>query len=278
MAGAPRLEVIDRMRYATAPERRERILDTVGHTGFASAPELAMLLGVSEMTVRRDFRRLADEGLVRQVHGGVSAVSTVAGPVDFRLRATMQHAAKRAIARHVIAMLQPGSVIALDAGTTTVEVARQIPDDLRLTVVTHSLAAMSALTGRPSLEVIGLGGQLHADTQAFAGPMTLRDIDEIRVNTLLLAMTAVRDGAMWCTNTYDAETKRALIRVADRTILLADSSKFSATAVMRVAEIGAVDVLVTSEGISPAAQSAFEQQGVVVEVVDPGSFRGDAGQ
>jgi DeoR/GlpR family transcriptional regulator of sugar metabolism len=265
---------MDRMRYESAPARRERLLEVVRRTGFASAPELAAILGVSEMTVRRDFRRLAEGGLVRQVHGGVSAISTVAGPIDFRLRATQQHHAKRSIARRAINLLQPDSVVALDAGTTTMEVARQVPDTLRLTIVTHSLAAMSALTGRPSLEIIGLGGQLHADTQAFAGPMTVGDIGEIRVNTLLLAITAIRDGAMWCTNTYDAETKRALMRAADRTILLADSSKFSATAVMRVADVSAVDLLVTDDGIDPATRRSLEQAGVEVDIVDTG--RGDS--
>ena len=259
---------VDRLRYETAPVRRERLLETVRRTGFASAPELAAVLGVSQMTVRRDFRRLAEDGLVRQVHGGVSAISTVAGPIDFRLRATQQQSAKRSIARRAIGLLQAGSVVALDAGTTTMEVALQLPDALRLTVVTHSLAAMPALAARPLLDIIGLGGQLHADTQAFAGPMTIGDIGEIRVNTLLLAITAIRDGAMWCTNSYDAETKRELMRAADRTILLADSSKFSATAVMRVAEVGAVDLLVTDDGIDSATRLSLEALGVVVDIVE----------
>lgn len=226
------------------------------------------MLNVSEMTVRRDFRRLSDQGLVRQVHGGVSALTTVAGPIDFRLRATQHEDAKRAIASRAIELLQPGSVVGLDAGTTTLEVARQLPADLRLTVVTHSLPAMGAFTARPSIEVIGLGGHLHSETQAFSGTMTLAAIAEIRMNMLLLAMTAVRAGDMWCTNTFDADTKRALIGAADRVVLLADSSKFGATAVMRVAPLGGVRTVITDDGLDAEARRDIERLGIEVMVVE----------
>lgn len=265
-----------RLRYDTAPARRERILELTRQIGFGSAGELATMLGVSEMTIRRDFRRLADQGLVRQVHGGVSALMTVAGPIDFRLRATQHQEAKRAIASRAIDLVQPGSVVGLDAGTTTLEVARQLPDDLRLTVVTHSLPAMGALAGRPSIEVIGLGGQLHAETQAFAGTMTVRAIAEIRMSTLLLAMTAIRAGNMWCTNTFDAETKRGLIGAADRVVLLADSSKFGATAVMRVAALDVIQTVVTDDRLDAQTLRDLERSGIEVIVVhadtavDPG--------
>lgn len=264
---------LSRLRYETAPARRERILELIRQFGFGSAGELAAILSVSEMTVRRDFRRLADQGLVRQVHGGVSALTTVAGPIDFRLRATQHQEAKRAIASRAIGLLQPGSVVGLDAGTTTLEVARQLGDDLRLTVVTHSLPAMGALTARPSIEVIGLGGHLHAETQAFAGTMTVQAIAEIRMNTLLLAMTAIRAGDMWCTNTFDADTKRALISAADRVVLLADSSKFGATAVMRVAPLDGIQTLITDDGLDPDTRRELEQSGIEVVIVEDRSER-----
>lgn len=256
-----------RLRYETAPARRERILELIRQFGFGSAGELAAMLNVSEMTVRRDFRRLSDQGLVRQVHGGVSALTTVAGPIDFRLRATQHEEAKRAIASRAIELLQPGSVVGLDAGTTTLEVARQLPADLRLTVVTHSLPAMGAFTARPSIEVIGLGGHLHAETQAFSGTMTLAAIAEIRMNMLLLAMTAVRAGDMWCTNTFDADTKRALIAAADHVVLLADSSKFGATAVMRVASLDGVQTVISDDGLDSTARNEIERLGIELVVV-----------
>jgi DeoR/GlpR family transcriptional regulator of sugar metabolism len=263
--------------YDTAPDRRTRILDLVRENGFCSASELSSILKVSEMTVRRDVRQLAGEGLVRVVHGGVSAITTVLGPVDFRLRATQQLDAKRAIARCAVDRIHSGTVIALDAGTTTLEVARQLPSDLRLTVVTHSLPAMAILAGRAATDVIGLGGNLHRETQAFAGPETIRSLSQIRVNTLLLAATAVRNSAMWCTNSFDAETKRALIASADRVILLVDSSKFETTALMRVAALDAIETVITDDGIEPDTQAALVRNGQDVVVVSVGESTGNRG-
>jgi DeoR/GlpR family transcriptional regulator of sugar metabolism len=250
--------------YDTAPDRRTRILDLVRENGFCSASELSSILKVSEMTVRRDVRPLAGEGLVL-------------GPVDFRLRATQQLDAKRAIARCAVDRIHSGTVIALDAGTTTLEVARQLPSDLRLTVVTHSLPAMAILAGRAATDVIGLGGNLHRETQAFAGPETIRSLSQIRVNTLLLAATAVRNSAMWCTNSFDAETKRALIASADRVILLVDSSKFETTALMRVAALDAIETVITDDGIEPDTQAALVRNGQDVVVVSVGESTGNRG-
>lgn len=257
-----------RLRYESAPARRDRILDVVRERGFCNVVELATLLDVSEMTVRRDFRTLAELGLVRQVHGGISAITSLPGPIDFRLRAAECQDAKREIAVAALAELEPGSVVGLDAGTTTLEVARQLPSDIRLTIVTHSLPALAVLAGRESLEVIGLGGHLHPDTQAFTGTTTVRSIADIRVATLLLAATSIRDGSMWCTNTFDAESKQALIRAADRTVLLVDSSKFQATAAMRVGDLSSVHKVITDSGADSSVLRGLERQGVEVQVVD----------
>ena len=257
-----------RLRYDGATGRRERILHAVGQTGSVTTTELAEMFQVSEMTIRRDFRRLADQGVVRLVHGGLSAVTTISGPIDFRLRAAQHGDAKRAIARSAISLLQPGSVVGLDAGTTTLEVARQLPDDTRLTIVTNSLPAMAAMAGRSSIEVLGLGGHFLASTQAFAGPMTVNDIRHVRIHTLLLAITAINGPTLWCTNPFDAETKRALISAADRVVLLADSSKFRTSAVMRVAEIDVIQTVVTDGAIDKQTLRRLRKSGLEVIVVE----------
>jgi DeoR/GlpR family transcriptional regulator of sugar metabolism len=251
-----------RMRYESAPSRRTQILNLVREAGFCSAAELSRKLSVSEMTVRRDIRRLADDGLARAVHGGISTVTALLGPVDFQFRASQRLAQKRAIARRALDLLEPGSVVALDAGTTTLEVARQLPPDFRATLVTHSLPVIAALAARSSLELIGLGGALHIETQAFAGPLTLGALGDLRVHTLLLGATSVRDSAMWCTNTFDSATKRALIRAADRVVLLVDSSKFSVTAMMKVAELSEIDTLITDDAIDPKQRALCEPAGI----------------
>jgi DeoR family fructose operon transcriptional repressor len=108
---------------------------------------------------------------------------------------------------------------------------------------------------------------LHPETQAFAGPITVHALSDLRAHTALLAATSVRDGAMWCTNTFDSATKRALIAAADRVVLLVDSSKFSITAAMKVTELGAVHTVITDDGIEPASRAMCEAAGAEVVLV-----------
>jgi DeoR family fructose operon transcriptional repressor len=225
------------------------------------------------MTVRRDIRQLADKGFVHSNHGGVSAVvNAVAGPAfggtDFQIRGQTQILAKRAIARAAANRIEPGAIVALDAGTTVYEIVNHLPEDARLTVITHSLPVMTAFSSRPSVEVIGLGGVLHTETQAFAGPSVVAALDNVRVSTLFLAASAVRGGIMFCGNPYDAETKRALIAAADEVVLLVDSSKFVLPALFAVAPCSDVGTVIVDAGIDDAEREQLVTAGADVEVAE----------
>jgi DeoR/GlpR family transcriptional regulator of sugar metabolism len=254
--------------------RRERILDRVRETGYGSFTELGQLLGVSEMTIRRDVRKLEEQHLVRVVHGGVSAVMNLLAPLDYGLRAEQHTAAKQAIAARALTLLEGRNVVALDAGTTVLEVARAIGPEDELTVVTHSLPAMAALARRPKVDLVSLGGSFRHPGQYFAGSLALRSLGQLHVQVLFLAATAVKDGALWCTNEADAEMKQALIAAADQVVLLADSSKFSLSAMMRVADLATVATVVTDDLVSAAARDAIEGLGVRVVVVGAGGRPG----
>ena len=255
------------LRYETAPARRERILDLVRESGYCALAALSRDLGVSDMTVRRDVRKLSEQGLVNVVHGGVSAVTDLLAPVDFRFRAYQHLNAKRAIALHALRLISPGSVVGLDAGTTIVEVARRLPVDQRLTVVTHSLPAMAAIARRSGVELLGLGGTFFHEGQEFAGPQAHTLVSQLRMQILLLGAAAVRDGRMWSTNGADVEMKQALMRSADKVVLLLDSSKFDYSALMMVADLSAVTAVVTDELIGVDARSDVVEAGVELIVV-----------
>jgi DeoR family transcriptional regulator, aga operon transcriptional repressor len=269
MADDPSRPETGSLRTETQRSRREVILDRVRETGYCGLSELGRQLGVSDMTIRRDVRRLEDQRLVRVVHGGVSAVTDLATPLDYRFRSEQHTGAKKAIAAYALSLLQPRSVIGLDAGTTVLEVARAIGLDQDLTAVTHSLPAIAALARRPKIQLIALGGVFHPEGQHFVGSFALGALSNLRIQTLFLAATAVRDGRLWCTNGADAEVKQALIAASDHVVLLVDSSKFSYSAVMRVTDLSAIDTVVTDSGISEAARQAVQEAGAKLVVVRP---------
>ncbi|PZG17501.1 DeoR/GlpR transcriptional regulator [Nonomuraea aridisoli] len=231
------------LRYSSAPHRREAILRRVALDGYVAATDLVDELGVSSNTVRRDLRRLAGDGLIRAVRGGATAAET--GDVPFADRSAQAGEAKRAIAAVAVRHVEPGTAVALDAGTTTLEIARLLPADAGLTVITHSLPAIAALAPRADVTLIGIGGQYGRGTRSFGGPETLAALEHLSVRTLFLAATALDASGVYGATPYEAETKRRLVSIARRTIVVGDARKFALSAPIRVCGWDAVDRLVT---------------------------------
>jgi DeoR family transcriptional regulator, aga operon transcriptional repressor len=258
--------------YASALDRRAQILELVERRGHCSVMELSRTFAVSDMTVRRDIQRLVGDGRLRGVHGGVTALSRNAvGGTEFGVRASRARAAKRAIARRALDFLPESGAIAVDSGTTTLELANAIPLDSRVHVVTPSLAIVNALLGHEKLDVKSLGGTLHRKTLSFAGPATVAAIGELRVRTLFLAASGLTTDGIYCGNDHDAVTKRALMRVADEVILLVDSGKFSVSALVRSGSWEDIDRVVTDEGIPDIHLRSLAQRNIeVVLASSPG--------
>ncbi|TDD16872.1 DeoR/GlpR family DNA-binding transcription regulator [Nonomuraea diastatica] len=244
------------LRYSSAPHRREAILRRIELDGYVASADLVTELGVSPNTVRRDLRRLAGDGLVRAVRGGAAAVdmrADMGADIDatpFTDRSVQASAAKRAIAAAAVRHVEPGTAIALDSGTTTLEIAKLLPSGANLTVITHSLPAIAVLAPRPDITLIGVGGQYGRDTRSFGGPETLAALEHMSVRALFLAATALDGSGVYGATPYEAETKRRLIAIARRTIVVGDARKFALNAPIRVCGWDAAELLVT-DGVPP---------------------------
>jgi len=233
------------MRYARAPERRREILRRLRDTGYVSSTQVALALDVSEMTIRRDLRQLSAQGLVNRVAGGASRPLPAAGtPFDERRDAAT--AEKWAVARAAVPLIPPGAVVGLDAGTTVAALAGLLPAGL--TVVTHSVPVIQACTSRDDVELIALGGAYHGPTRSFTGPITRASLEDLAVDVAVLSATAAGPGGIYSANASDADTKRAMARIAGRVVLLLDHNKLNRRAPMRVMDLAAVDVLVVDAG------------------------------
>jgi DeoR/GlpR family transcriptional regulator of sugar metabolism len=257
------------LRYGAAAERRREIVRRVRDQGYVSATEFSRHLEVSEMTVRRDIRMLAEAGHVLAVRGGAAMPGrSMLGP-GFVARRGDQHGAKRAIARAACAHLDPGSTVALDAGTTVFEVARALPARSGITVVTHSLPALQVAAELDGVTVVCLGGLLLADSQSFAGPATLSAIGHLHIDTLVLSASAVSDTGLWSNSFVEVETKQALVAAADRVLVVADATKFHVTAAVRICGWDVPSLVVTDSGIDRASLRRLRRVAAAVEVARP---------
>ncbi|HZC73114.1 MAG TPA: DeoR/GlpR family DNA-binding transcription regulator [Jatrophihabitans sp.] len=234
------------MRYTEAPQRRAELLRQVTQAGYLSSSAAAAALGVSEMTIRRDLRALATQGLVNRVAGGASVVAADGAPFEQRRGAAT--AEKRAVARAAVDLLTSDTVLALDAGTTLAALAAQLPGGR--TVVTHSVPVVLACADRDDIELICLGGGYSAQTRSFAGPLTRAGLAQLSVDVAVLSATAAALAGVYSANSWDAETKRAMADIAHRVVLLLDHGKLTVRAPIKIMDLADVDTVVIDDGAS----------------------------
>jgi DeoR/GlpR family transcriptional regulator of sugar metabolism len=236
-----------------ASQRRDIILGHV-QSGGARVSELVDLLGVSDMTIRRDIEFLSAKGLVHKVHGGAlptGAMSAV--EPGFVVKSQLQVAAKRAIARAAAEMVRPGSAIAISAGTTTFQVARELRCVPDLTIVTNSmLIAQTLQDGTDIGQSVILTGGTRTPSDALVGPVAVRALEGLHVDLLFLGVHGMSLKAGLSTpNLAEAETNRALIASARRTVVTADHSKWGVVGLASYGRLDRVECLVTDEGLRP---------------------------
>jgi DeoR/GlpR family transcriptional regulator of sugar metabolism len=253
-----------------AAQRRQRILEEVRNAGGVRVSELTALLGVSDMTVRRDLERLGREGLLEKVHGGATALRQ--GSSDepgFDAKSRRELAEKHAIAERAAALVQPGQSIGIGAGTTTWVLARHLLTIDHLTVVTNSIKVADVLRERH--EVVLIGG-VRTPSDALVGPVADLVLRHLHVDIAFLGCHGIAPIGLTTPNPLEAATNDAFVRAADRLVVTADSTKWGTTGLMTFAPLSDIDVLVSDDGLPPDAcdlLAAHVDRLEIVSVDDP---------
>lgn len=225
-------------------ERRQAILMRVEREGRVVASELVTSLGVSEDTVRRDLRDLAEQGLVQRVHGGALASAPPAGSFTRRLEVSRE--AKAALAEATLPLLVGARVIVLDGGTTTLELAHRLPLLYDGTVVTNSPPIASALANHPKAQVMLVGGRLLKDAQVAVGVAAVEAFHTVRADICVLGICSLHpDVGVTTADGEEAYVKRAMVASAGEVIALATADKLRTASPWVVAQLADIDHLVT---------------------------------
>lgn len=231
---------------------------------------LAGELAVSEASVRRDLRLLEERKLLTRTHGGAVA-SGVLYELPMRYRGGQNYEAKRAIAVRATALLPADTVsVGLNGGTTNTEVGRALADRGNLRVVTNALNIATELAVRPNIEVAVCGGSARAASYELVGPMAEQTLAGINLDVVVLGVDGVSATAGFTTyHEVEANTNRALVRAAERTIVVADSSKIGKRMFAKIVDVAAVSDIVTDTGAKESDVAALERLGPTVHVVAP---------
>lgn len=227
--------------------RHERILSLVATEGEISVANLSEKLGVSIMTIRRDLTYLAHAGKISRTHGGATISRRGIIEFEFYGRSETNLPQKQAIARVIAGMVKPRMAVVLDTGTTTLEVARKLAGIRSLTVLTTSLAIVSALQSNDSTELVLLGGIVRRNSPDLTGSLTEENLKRFRTHMAIIGADAVSREYTYASNVEIARVCQAMVQNAEKAVLAVDSSKFSQTAFARCVPLSEVDIIVTDD-------------------------------
>ena len=251
-----------------AEQRRTQILLELQRTGEARTRHLAASFGVSEVTIRSDFALLESRNQLIKTHGGAVPVPTDTPTAAFEQRVQRNSDAKRRIARAAAGLITDNQSVVFDSGSTLLQLAMQMPPVESVVVATNAMNIAQYLMYRPGLDVHMIGGRVYPSTVS----TIVADL-EAAVGGLLAHQAFV--GAHSIDQAFDvvdvsediARTKRNLVRMARRVIVLADSSKWDIGASSKAFSLSRVDLVITDEGLPGAVRSRLEKLGVEIRYV-----------
>jgi DeoR/GlpR family transcriptional regulator of sugar metabolism len=251
-----------------AVDRRHTILQRVAEEQAIHVGALARELGVSEMTIRRDIRRLERDGFVRQTYGGATAHLTRSLDVAFNARALQHSREKRLIGVRATELVAGVRLLFLGIGTTAEQFARYLPAGDDLTVVTGSLTIASLLGTRP-MGVVVLGGTVLHDELTCVGPIATATLARYNFDVAVVGAAGISArGGVTELSDEEAEVQRVALARARRTIVIADGSKVGAEMSAVVASAERVTTLVTDPSASLDEIAALRAAGVEVIVAE----------
>lgn len=252
------------MTAQTLPEeRRQQIIHILMQEGKVTAANLSERLGVSEDTIRRDLKDLEKAGQLNRVHGGALPKSPSVAP--YKQRQEQNTSAKTVIAKAVAKLIQPDQVILIDSGTTALEVARQLPPNLQVSVITTSPPVVMALSEHPYINVIMLGGNLDKTSMTVTGATTQEALSRIRADICILGVCSLHKDIGVTTITYEeAQMKRLMIHNSAKVIAASTAEKLGTASAFVITSIKHISHIVTEASVSNTILEPYQSLGINV--------------
>lgn len=217
-------------------QRKSHLLDILDRDGRVVAKNVALELGLSEDSIRRDLRELAGEGKLTRVYGGALPVAAADLPVE--QRSSLATESKRRVAARAAELISPDSTVVLDAGTTALMLARALPPVSDLTVITPSPVVAMTVAEHSDATVVMIGGQLARYSMVASGAMALEAIQHLVADVFFMGVTGIDPSRGLTTgNLEDAVVKRAIAGRCAETYVLGSEEKIGATSRYAVLDI-----------------------------------------
>lgn len=255
-------------RIMIIAKRHKYILDKLKEAGYVSVAALSREMDVTMVTVRKDLRILEEKGLLFRTHGSATPVSPYVNDKPVTEKRLVQVSQKNAIASKATELLVQDDVIIIGSGTTVLAFAQTIPRTLSLTVLTAAMNVSMALMDVPKAEVVQLGGVVRKSSSSVVGHFAENMIKDFACSKLFISVDGIDpEFGLTTSNLLEAHLNSIMIASAQKTIVLADSSKFGKKSFGKIAKIEDIDTLIVDKNLSTHYVEMLEEKGVEVLLV-----------
>ncbi len=248
-------------------ERHQHIMGRIQKEGSVSVVDLCDDLNVSSVTIRKDLKLLEDKKLLYRTHGGATLVNPYAADRPVMEKAKIHSVEKSQIGRAAAQLIEPNDCILIASGTSVLSFARSIQPMGHLTVITAALNVAIELINRPDIEVITLGGMLRKSSSSVTGLYAERMLEDFSCSKLFLGVDGIDpEFGLTTTNMMEAQLNRKMIAAAQKTIVLADSSKFGKRAFGKICGLEEIEQVITDNNVSEHISGLLRGAGVELTI------------
>jgi len=249
-------------------ERHYKILQKVKEQGQVAVMGLSEELDVSEVTIRKDLKVLEEKHLLYRIHGGAALENPYASDRSVNEKENIKVGEKNKIARTAMELISPSDSIILASGTSILSLARNIPMNMQITVITSALNVAIELARHQQIEILQLGGTLRHNSTSVIGSYAELILKDVACNLLFLGVDGIdREIGLTTTSLGEARLNQEMIAVAQKVVVLADSSKFGRRGMAKICPLQEVDIIITDGDISDKTVKELEEEGIQVMVV-----------
>lgn len=248
--------------------RRQVILEQVQVFKAVKTSELSDSFSVSQMTIRNDLNALAEQGQLVRVHGGAIAREWLTTEPSYQDKASVNRIEKEKIGRQAASLIEEGMAVFIGNGTTTMQIIKHLPVDKRFRIFTNALNHALEVNQLPQAEVLVLGGYLRGVSLAMVGRLAHQALKGIFFDLAFLGANGISiERGLTIPSLEEAETAAEIIDHSQRTIVVADHTKFGIVAHGRIADIADVDAIITDSGLDSRFAYALSNLDVEITTV-----------
>jgi len=251
--------------------RRDDICELLKEKNILSIGGISSILNISKATIRRDLDILAKEKKIIRTYGGAITQTTKDHEPPYMIRSLKMIEQKKVIGKLAASLIPENSLIFIDVGTTLLELAKNLPTDKNISVITNWIPITQELGKKMFSKLFLLGGKVNCREMSIIGNYSLEFLNDFNIEICFIGVGGISiDHGLTDYTFEEVEMKKQMIKRVKKRIVLADHNKFNRTAPIKICDLSAIDMIVTSEGLEDKDRINIEKYGVEVIIAKDG--------